>query len=122
MPFQSSLFEPLPCLVYPSQMDSTHQQPLAAPPSSLTGRCQFCGCAGNTCLDRAGERCDWTDSNRDCCTAQVCRVKLANKPRTAQPKPVAPQKPAKPGAAAKASGRRRANWGSRAAWDNYLNR
>jgi hypothetical protein len=100
MPSQSSLFVP--------------------PPSpAVADRCRFCQCSGNSCIDRHGERCDWTDSTHSCCTAEVCRARLADaEARANKPKPVQSQPSPKP----KIKKRRRSNWGSRAAWENYQNR
>lgn len=91
--------------------------PVVMRPHVVRGTCQFCGCHGNSCLDRTGERCDWLDGDHTCCNAEPCRARLAAAaavPSTA--KPLAQKKPAK------AALKKRRYAGSRVdrAWNRYL--
>lgn len=112
MPSQLALFSE----AGPVRLSRTVPPP-ASPNSTSTAaqnQCRFCGCQGDSCLNRSGDRCDWLDSTHTVCTGEACRARLAQTP---SPKPVASASAAKP-----VKRRRRSHWGSRAAWENYLNR
>ncbi len=53
----------------------------ASPSPSVFGQsaiCRHCGCSGDSCLSRSGDRCELipsTNPNELCCTAEACRAK-----------------------------------------------
>lgn len=59
---------------------------LAAP---TAGVCRHCRCNGDSCKLPSGDKCQWSDSTRTCCTAAGC---LTHEARSKAPTP----KPAKP--------------------------
>ena len=130
MPSQMSLFglqycigdEDHPLTIWPTYGGIDRRESLVPSPSVpvivvMRGICRFCGCHGNSCLDRTGDRCDWTDPTRTCCTSEPCRARLAAAAAApSSSKPVAAQKPAKPAI------KKRRYAGSRVdrAWNRYL--
>jgi len=97
----------------------TFTQTLTAPPVAMRshvvrGTCQFCGCHGNSCLDRTGDRCDWLDGDHTCCNAEPCRARFA-----ALPTPTFKHVAKKP---VKLAVKKRRYAGSRVdrAWNRYL--
>jgi hypothetical protein len=88
------------------------------------GVCRFCGCHGDACLDRCGDRCGWTDSTHTCCTGESCRVRLnLNHPSPATCAPVPPVRIVSSAMPGKPTKRRVFRGSSVArAWDRYLTR
>lgn len=91
------------------------------PVSIHTGICQFCGCAGESCILSTGDRCEWTDNSRTCCTDPRCKSKLA----AVSPQKTAPVKPARKAVHPAAPAKRRRPYSllqarsARGAWERY---
>lgn len=57
------------------------------------GTCRHCGCHGDQCMGRDGERCVWTDPARTVCSGDGCQLAELVRKRTAEAR--AKQKPAR---------------------------
>jgi hypothetical protein len=61
--------------------------PVVVRSRAAAGVCRFCGCRGDFCVDRTGERCELLGPSRTCCSAEPCRAKanLQKAPRAEKP-------------------------------------
>ena len=87
---------PAPLPLSPSQesvADLPSPPPVAVRSRASAGVCRFCGCHGDFCVDRTGERCQLTGPSRNVCSAEACLAKAnpkkapqAEKPKTGRAK------------------------------------
>ena len=122
---QPDLFQPA-ALSYPARpvLESISLVPPSPnyPVAIHPGICQFCGCSGDSCLLSTGDRCEWVDNSRTCCTNPKCKAKLG----AIAPKKAEPAKQARKSVHPAAPAKRRRNYSllrarsARGAWERYF--